>query len=109
MYSIKITEEFDDWLKRLRKNDLPLSHRVVQRIKRMSEGNLGDVKSVGGKVSEARLFTRPAVRLYFTIVDGIVIFLLCGGGKNDQQADIAKAQQLAAQIFDEVRNETQEF
>ena len=43
------------------------------------------------------------------MLDGIVIILLCDGGKNDQQADIDKAQQLAAQLFEEVRNETQEF
>lgn len=109
MCIVKTTEEFDDWLNRLRKNDFQLSHRVVQRVKRMAMGNLGDVKAVGGKVSEARIFSRPAVRLYFTMLDGIVIILLCGGGKNDQQADIAKAQQLAAQLFEEVRNETQEF
>ncbi len=28
------------------------------------------------------------------MLDGIVIILLCDGGKNDEQADIAKAQQL---------------
>lgn len=75
----------------------------------MAMGNLGDVKAVAGKVSEARIFSRPAVRLYFTMLDSIVIILLCGGGKNEQQADIANAQQLAAHLFEEVRNETQEF
>lgn len=109
MYVVKKTEEFDDWLNRLHEKDFPLFHRVVQRVKRMEMGNLGDVKAVGGKVSEARIFSRPAVRLYFTMLDGILIILLCGGGKNDQQADIDKAQQLAAQLFEEVRNETQEF
>ena len=109
MYIVQTTEEFDDWLSRLRKSDFQLSHRVSQRIKRMAMGNLGDVKAVGGKVSEARLFSRPAVRLYFTMLDGIVIILLCGGGKDDQQADIAKAQLLATQLFEEMRNETQDF
>ena len=71
----------------------------------MSMGNLGDVKSVGGRVSEARIFSTPAVRLYFTIVNGIVIILLYGGGKSDQQADIEKAQQLATQLFEEVGDE----
>ncbi len=71
----------------------------------MSMGNLGDVKSVGGRVSEARIFSTPAVRLYFTIVNGIVIILLYGGGKSDHQADIEKAQQLATQLFEEVGDE----
>lgn len=106
MYVVKTTEEFDCWLQQLRKKNLSLSHRVVQRMKRMSMGNLGDVKSVGGKVFEARIFSSPAVRLYFTEIDGIVIVLLYGGGKGSQQADIEKAQQLATQLFDEVRDET---
>ena len=103
MYVVKTTNEFNDWLIQLRKKNHPLSHRVVQRIKRMSMGNLGDVKSVGGKVFEARIFSTP--RLYFAMVNGIVIVLLYGGGKNDQQADIEKAQQLATQFFEEVRDE----
>lgn len=106
MYAVKTTETFDGWLERLRKKDLLLSHRVVQRIKRMEMGNLGDVKSVGGKVSEARIFSNPAVRLYFTILDGVVIILLCGGGKSDQPADIARARELAAQLFEEISDET---
>ena len=61
-------------------------------------GNLGDVKSVGGLVSEARIFSTPALRLYFTIVDGTVVALLCGGDTNDQQKDIEKAQAIAAQL-----------
>ena len=60
----------------------------------MAMGNFGDVKAVGGKVSEARIFSRPAVRLYFTMLDGIVIILLCSAGKNDQKTVIAKAEQL---------------
>ena len=71
----------------------------------MSMGNLGDVKSVGGKVSEARVFSTPALRLYFTVVDQIVIILLCGGDKSSQQSDIEKAQNLAAQIFEDMKNE----
>ncbi len=71
----------------------------------MSMGNLGDVKSVGGKVSEARIFSTPALRLYFTVVDQIVIILLCGGDKSSQQSDIEKAQNLAAQIFEDMKNE----
>ena len=109
MYLVRTTEDFDDWLNRLRKKDLLLSHRVVQRVKRMQMGNLGDVKAVGGKVSEARIFSSPAVRLCFTMMNGVLIVLLCGGGKSDQQADIAKVHRLADQLFEEDSNETQGF
>lgn len=100
MYAIKTTEIFDNWLNQLIKKNRPLSHRVTQRIRRMTTGNLGDIKSVGGRVSEARIFSSPALRLYFTILDGVVVVLLCGGDKSTQQADIEKAQHLAAQLFE---------
>lgn len=63
MNIIKKTEIFDEWLNTLRQKNRMLSQRVSQRIRRMSMGNLGDVKSVGGKVSEARIFSTPALRL----------------------------------------------
>ena len=47
--------------------DKVIYHRVVQRIRRMEIGNLGDVKSVGDKVSEARIFANPEIRIYFTV------------------------------------------
>lgn len=52
-YTVFQTDEFSQWLNSL--SDKVIYHRVVQRIRRMEIGNLGDVKSVGGKVSEARI------------------------------------------------------
>jgi len=107
-FVVRTTEEFDAWLQTLRAKNKPLSHRVTQRMKRMSMGNLGDVKAVGGRVSEARIFSTPALRLYFTTMNQIVIVLLCGGDKSDQQGDIEKAQQIAARLFEEEKqNEAQ--
>ena len=52
---------------------------------RFESGNLGDHKSVGGGVSEARLDFGPGYRLYFGN-DGVSVILLLGGGDKASQA-----------------------
>jgi putative addiction module killer protein len=37
-------------------------------------------------------------RLYFTIRGNRIVFLLCGGDKNTQEADIKQAHKLAKEI-----------
>jgi putative addiction module killer protein len=37
-------------------------------------------------------------RLYFTTRDRIVVFLLCGGGKSTQEADIKTAMEMAKEV-----------
>lgn len=66
----------------------------------METGNLGDVKPVGEKVSESRIFASPGVRLYFTVRGFEIIILLCGGFKGTQVADIKIAQKLAKELND---------
>lgn len=90
------TEAFSTWLGRLR--DKEANARIARRLARVSEGNLGDVKSVGGEVSELRINYGPGYRLYFTRRGRIVIVLLCGGNKSTQAADIIMARRLAEQI-----------
>ena len=40
----------------------------------------------------------PGYRLYYIIRDTRVVFLLCGGDKRTQEADIIKAVKLAGEI-----------
>lgn len=98
-YTVLQTDEFTVWLRSLK--DRVLYHRVVQRIRRMETGNLGDVKPIGEKVSEARIFASPGVRLYFTVRGFEIIILLCGGFKDTQAADIKMAQKLAKELYDD--------
>ncbi|MBU0500967.1 MAG: type II toxin-antitoxin system RelE/ParE family toxin [Gammaproteobacteria bacterium] len=93
MFEIIKTHVFDVWLTNLR--DFRARARIQARIDRMALGNLGDVKPVGGGVSEARIYYGPSYRLYF-IQDGMtVIVLLSGGDKDSQEPDIAEAKRLA--------------
>jgi putative addiction module killer protein len=79
---------FRDWLKSY---DIAVQARIQARVSRFEGGNLGDHKTVGGGVSEARLNFGPGYRLYFG-KDGVaVILLLVGGDKSSQSKDIAAA------------------
>ena len=53
MIQIEVTDEFDKWLKGLR--DLQAKERIFERIRRLRDGNPGDVKAVGKGVSEMRI------------------------------------------------------
>jgi len=56
------------------------------------------VKSLGDRVSEARIHYGPGYRLYFTMRDLVVVILLCGGEKKSQRRDLTKAKKLVSQL-----------
>ncbi len=45
MKTIRLTEEFRDWLKGLR--DRVAAAKIASRLSRLAEGNPGDVKPIG--------------------------------------------------------------
>jgi len=89
MIQIKVTDVFDKWLKGLR--DLQAKERIFAPIRRLSQGNLGDVKPIGKGVSEMRINYGPRYWLYFIQRGDTLIILLCGGDKSSQSQDIDKA------------------
>jgi putative addiction module killer protein len=89
MIQIEVTDAFDKWLKGLR--DLQAKERIFARIRRLGQGNPGDVKPVGKGVSEMRINYGPGYRLYFIQRGDTLIVLLCGGDKSSQSQDIDKA------------------
>ena len=95
-YEIEKTESFDKWLKKLRDRKAVLA--ITARLDRAKLDNFGDVEPVGDGVSEMRIFLSPGYRLYFTIRDNKIIFMLCGGDKSTQKKDIKKAQEIAQTI-----------
>ena len=86
---------FDRWLRKLK--DRQARARVEVRIDRLTAGNPGDVKPVGGGISELRISYGPGYRVYFLWDGDQVILLLCGGDKSSQNDDIKEAMRIARQ------------
>jgi putative addiction module killer protein len=93
MYRIERTEEFENWLDGLR--DPMAQKRIAMRIRRIETGLLGDWKTLGDGVSEMRVDHGPGYRLYFTIREEVIVILLCGSEKRDQDRAIKLAKELA--------------
>ena len=93
MVEIRQTDIYSKWFDGLR--DRAARVRINVRIRRLSLGNPGDVKSVGKGVSELRIDYGPGYRVYFTKHGDTVVILLAGGDKRTQDQDIQKARELA--------------
>jgi putative addiction module killer protein len=93
---VRQTDVFADWYAELRDRDARA--RIATRIRRLSLCNPGDVKPVGGGVSEMRIDYGPGYRVYFVRRGETVFVLLCGGDKRSQDGDIARALELAREI-----------
>src|SRR5580700_4467033 len=82
---------FEEWLDGLR--DSTALARVLARLARVRQGNLGDCKPVGEGVSELRVDYGPGYRVYFGQKGRTLVVLLCGGDKRTQDRDIRLARQ----------------
>jgi|TARA_R110002051_G_scaffold172764_3_gene243002 putative addiction module killer protein len=89
---------FDNWLHDLR--DRRAMARILARLDRLANGNPGDVKPVGGGISEMRIDYGPGYRVYYMQKGPVVVILLSGGDKSSQKADIVRAREIAAQWKD---------
>ena len=76
MFSVQLTQEFQDWLDSLA--DRQGQGRIAARLRQAEAGSLGDWKPVGGEVSEMRVNFGPGYRLYFTRRANILIVVLAG-------------------------------
>ena len=77
------------WLESL--GDDRAEARIAARINRLTVGNFGDCKPLKNGVWELRIDVGAGYRLYYAIVGGNRVLLLCGGDKRRQSADIAQA------------------
>lgn len=93
---IRRTEEYDRWFQRLR--DRQARARINIRVRRLSLGNPGDVRSVGGGISELRIDYGPGYRVYFVQRGPGTAVLLLGGDKRSQNQDIEGARALARNL-----------
>lgn len=96
MIEVRQTETYAGWFNRLR--DENAKARINVRIRRLSLGNLGDVKTVGDGVRELRIDYGPGYRVYFVQRGDTLVILLCGGDKRTQEKDIRTAKHLAQTV-----------
>lgn len=89
---------FDRWMRALR--DGRALSKILLRIERISDGNFGDHRSVGGGVHELRIDHGPGYRVYYLQRGSLVVILLCGGDKSSQARDIETAKRLASELKD---------
>jgi putative addiction module killer protein len=92
-YEIHQTETYKKWRSSLK--DGRTRAAIALRVERLACGNAGDVKPVGGGVSELRIDHGPGYRVYFKKHGKVLIILLCGGDKSTQENDIRRAKRLA--------------
>ena len=96
MFTIRQTQEFQNWLDDLK--DVRAQVCIAARLRLAEAGNLGDWKPVGNEVSEMRVDFGPGYRLYFTRRQSILIVMLAGGDKSTQRRDIKRAQRILTQL-----------
>ena len=82
------TRPVADWIDGLNK---PVQARILERIKRVRNGNFGDHKKLHHNISELRLAFGPGYRVYYSVVGQTVVLLLVGGIKRTQKKDIKRA------------------
>lgn len=63
MVEVVKSATFDRWLRKLK--DRRAAARVQVRIDRLASGNPGDVRAVGGGISEMRISYGPGYRVYY--------------------------------------------
>ena len=93
MLHIRKTLVYAEWIDNLR--DQQGRARILVRVERLASGNPGDVRPVGGGVSELRIHFGPGYRVYFTQRGLDIVILLAGGDKSSQPKDIQTALHLA--------------
>ena len=95
-YEVIETENFRNWKKNLR--DFRAKYKIQARIDRAISGNFGDWKTESGDIRAMRIDYGPGYRLYYVVRGTKIVFLLCGGDKGSQSADIKKATDFAREV-----------
>ena len=80
---------FQEWLDGLR--DVQGQAAVFRRVTRLADGNFGEHRPCRDGVWELVIDTGPGYRVYYSIVERVVVLLLCAGSKRTQDRDIERA------------------
>ncbi|MEG7665042.1 type II toxin-antitoxin system RelE/ParE family toxin [Hafnia paralvei] len=100
MITVLSTETFDNWIDSLK--DIRAKTKIQARIRRLKNGNFGDIEPVGEGFSEMRIHEGKGYRVYLKQHGKIVVVLLCGGDKSTQQKDISRAKLIYKEIEDQL-------
>ena len=88
---IKQTAEYRKWFKKLRNREAKAAIQARLDACKLAGRPFGDIKPVGGPVSEMRFHIGAGYRVYFTTRGNVLMLLLAGGDKSTQQTDIKQA------------------
>jgi putative addiction module killer protein len=80
---------FDEWLLALR--DVKARATIRARLERVRAGNFGDCKPLRDGVQELRIDLGPGYRVYLSRQGTVLVLLLCGSDKSDQDRAIKQA------------------
>lgn len=80
---------FEEWLIALK--DVQGRARIRARIARLQAGNFGDCKPLRDGVQELRIDHGPGYRVYLSRQGPVLVLLLCGSDKSDQDRTIKQA------------------
>ena len=94
--TVRRSNVFNQWLDSL--TDDVARRAITIRTVRIEAGLFGDVKSLGGGVSEIRVDVGQGYRVYFHRQGLTVTLLLCGGDKSTQDEDIKAAKKMVANL-----------
>ena len=95
MKKIRRSSVYIKWLNKLR--DARAVARILERVKRLAEGNHGDSCFLGD-ISELRIDYGPGYRVYYKDTGKEIIILLCGGDKRTQSKDIGQAKEILSNL-----------
>lgn len=77
------------WLNALR--DAKARAQIRARLARVAAGNFGDCKPLRDGVMELRIDLGPGYRVYLSRQGPLLVLLLCGSGKAEQDRSIKQA------------------
>jgi putative addiction module killer protein len=95
-YELRSSKQYDKWFAKLKDSSIKI--KVLARLDRVENGNFGDFKQIGSNLFELRFFFGSGLRVYYTIQESRVFFLLAGGDKSTQSKDIERASKLLNEL-----------
>ncbi|WBM60735.1 type II toxin-antitoxin system RelE/ParE family toxin [Providencia sp. PROV188] len=62
--------------------DIRAKTKIQIRIRRLKQGNFGDVESIGDGFSELKIHEGKGYRVYLRKIDNTIVLLISGGDKS---------------------------